>query len=246
MILETGFSARPRVLCLPAIFLFLSLSMSSMLGQYQEHRSYEPSDARFIHAGFVQRDFTPRLSNTAPDSLVISYDRSMPMIGFRQQQFDIAFGYTKFRHSGISRETIFFSVSFANEFVISGKKPSTLLFPLVVSTDFSKAEGRGVQGNTFNVVSAGVGGGLKYRYASDDADFSIHAFEIVHFSFEGLSTGSGFSAATVAEASLLLPTVRVLDGIALGYRFRFQTWSMSNRHFNYRSVSHGPYFGIML
>jgi len=59
-----------------------------------------------------------------------------------------------------------------------------------------------------------------------------------------LSTGSGFSGAVVLDASTVFRTIGIADGLALGYRFRLQTWSLSNARFDYRAVSHGPYIGI--
>jgi hypothetical protein len=44
---------------------------------------------------------------------------------------------------------------------------------------------------------------------------------------------------------VLVRSIRVLEGLALGYRFRFQTWAMSNSRFNYRALVHGPFVGLL-
>jgi hypothetical protein len=69
--------------------------------------------------------------------------------------------------------------------------------------------------------------------------------EFAQYSSEGFSVGTGFSAATMGDAVLQIRDVGILEGIAVGYRFRLQTWAMSEARFNYRSLSHGPYLGIL-
>jgi hypothetical protein len=155
------------------------------------------------------------------------------------------FGYTTYTLRGQNRSTIFFGASVFQEFILSGRRSSALVMPITLSADFTKAEGVGVERENFNIASVGVGAGLKYRYNSESLDFSIQVGEIVHYSFEGLSTGNGFSAATVADALVLLPGALVFDGVVLGYRFRLQTWGMNREQFNYRSVTHGPFLGVM-
>jgi hypothetical protein len=68
---------------------------------------------------------------------------------------------------------------------------------------------------------------------------------IAQYSFEGLGTGSGFSPALTGEAGALLPEALSFVSLAAGYRFRLQTWSMGETKFNYRSLSHGPYVGVV-
>lgn len=213
--------------------------------QYYEPAQYEPGDARFVNLGFMQRDFKPLGSNPLSDSAAIAFNRLMPMIGLRQGPVDVTFGYTRFTLQGQRRESIMFAARYTNDIPVAGSKPGALLIPVMIGTDYTKAQAIGPERETFNIVSVGLGVGLKYRYYTRSVDFSVSAAEIVHFAFEGFNTGSGFSAATVGEASLLFPGAIALEGVALGYRFRYQTWSMSEEKFNYRSLSHGPYLGIM-
>lgn len=211
---------------------------------YDDEREYRPLQARYVYVGAMQRDFTPLGSNQAPDSSRIRYQRLMPMIGFHQGSVDVFFGYTTFDQNGESRSAIFLGTTVSTEIPLSGGRSNALLFPLMFAADFTKAESRGPERESFNIASVGLGAGLKYRLATEALDFTVHAGELIQYSLEGLSTGSGFSAATLADASLIVRDA-VLDGIVLGYRFRYQTWSMSNKRLNYRVVNHGPYLGIL-
>jgi hypothetical protein len=220
-------------------------AFEALHAQYNEPREYQPTEARYFYAGFLQREFTPRATNTTPESVAIAFDRLMPVIGFRQGLVDVTFGYATYTLEGTSRSTVYFGATVAQEVPLSGRRPGTLLLPLMLSADFTKAEGIGFERENFNIASVGLGVGLKYRLVQERLDFSIQALEAVHYSSEGLSVGSGFSAATMGEAVLQLPRTLVFDGIVLGYRYRLQTWAMNNARFNYRSISHGPFLGVM-
>ena len=225
--------------------LVLIFSGSSLHAQYYDDRPYQPSHARYLSAGFLDSEFKRRSSNRVADSLAIEFSRIMPVVAYRQGLLEIAFGYTRYTLQGESRSAIFFGGTYSNELLLTGSRGSALLLPFLLSTDFTKAEGNSTVREDFNIASVGIGGGLKYRYFHETIDLSLRAVEVIHFSFEGLGVGNGFSAATIAEVVLLLKDALVLDGIALGYRFRLQTWSMDNSDFNYRSISHGPFVGVM-
>lgn len=223
---------------------FLAAGYTAVHAQYYEEREYKPEEARYIYLGAMQRDFAPRSSNTAPDSTTMNYKKIMPMIGFRQGPVDIFIGYTNFDQHGNSNAAIFVGTVVSTEFPVSGRKRNGLVIPLMFAADYTKAESGGPQKGDFNVASLGLGAGLKYQLSTQTVDFSIHAGELFQYSTEGFSIGSGFSAATIADASLILREV-LFSGIALGYRFRYQTWSMSDPKFDYRAVSHGPYLGVL-
>jgi hypothetical protein len=214
------------------------------LSQYMEQRSYEPSVVRYIAAGMFFREFTPRGSNTAPDSLVIRISRVMPFLMFRQGPVDITFGYTTYTLRGGSRATIFLGSTFATEFPLIGGRGSALVLPLLLAADFTKAESAGSDRDHFNTASVGVGTGLKYRFAGEDADFSIAATGVYHYSFQGYSIASGSSPAVLGEAALVLKRVPVFDGIAAGYRFRYQSWNTGG-FFDYTTTNHGLYVGVL-
>lgn len=213
--------------------------------QYYDRPSYEPSIARFVYAGVSAIDFAPRSSNPASDSLAIRFTSLMPVIGIRQGPVDLIFGYTRFDQRGATWPAIFFATTMATEFLLTGRTASALLLPLVLAADFSRADAGGAQRDNFNIGSVGIGGGLRYRTRTEAFEFSIGVVQSVHFSFEGFSTGGGSSFATVGEAVFHWNGALVADGIVLGYRFRLQTWSMRNAASDYRSVSHGPFLGVM-
>jgi hypothetical protein len=223
----------------------LLLAVAPVRGQYREGREYQPSETRFLSLGFFQRSFRPMASNPLDDSMAIAYERFMPVLGLRQGPVDIMLGYTRFRLRGISREAVFLAAAYRQELPLSGEAGERLVLPLLLSTDFTKAQAAGAQRETFGVASLGIGTGVKFRSIGAGHDASIELLGVAHYSFDGLGTGSGFSPAMIAEASLLLPDALSFTSLVLGYRLRVQSWSMSEEKFNYRSLSHGPYLGVV-
>lgn len=226
------------------VLLLSFLIGTPVFAQYYE-RSYEHPTNRFIYAGFLLKDFEPRSSNSLPDSLTIHYNRVMPVIGFRQGLVDLLFGYTRFSLRGNDKTTLFASVTVGNDLPLSFSPSHALLVPLMISSDYTRADNSGGDKENFNIGSVGIGAGLKYRFIQPQFEFWIHAAEAIHWSFEGFSTGSGFSATTTGEALFVFREALVLDGITLGYRFRYQTWNMNNARFDYKSLSHGAFIGVM-
>jgi hypothetical protein len=169
----------------------------------------------------------------------------MPVIGFRQGPADISIGYATYVLQGTTKSTVFLGATFSHEVVLTGTRTDALMIPLVISADFTKAEGVGLERENFNIASVGLGAGLKYRYNGRSLEFSVYAAEAAQYSNEGLSVGSGFSALTLGDAALLIRGALLFDGVVLGYRFRYQTWSMNDSRFNYRSLSHGPFIGLL-
>lgn len=220
-------------------------SISYAAAQYYESRDHTSFDNRYVTAGFVDRRFTPWRQNSLPDSVAIHYKRVMPMVSFKQGMAEVFLGYTTFDLSGSSKSTILFGGRFGAEVTLAGRRPHALLFPVELAADYTKAEGIGPSREDFNIASVGIGAGLKYRYFSSGVELTLAAEEFAQYASEGIGVGSGFSATTLSEAILRLGDVGILDGIVLGYRFRLQTWSMSESKFDYRSVSHGPYVGVM-
>jgi hypothetical protein len=224
----------------------LSWAAPAALAQYLEQsRSYVPSDARFVSAGIFARDFRPRGSNTAPESLAVSYTRVMPLLGFRQGPVDFLFGYTTYDLHGAARAAIYFGVTFSGDYILSGNRERALVLPFIVDADFTKSESAGTLHDNFDVGSIGIGTGLKYRSNGESVDFSVMAAAIIHYSFDGYSLQTGSSPAAIAEAVALLPEVGILNGLALGYRFRFQAWTLGNGRYDYRTMNNGVFIGVM-
>ena len=228
------------------LLLFIVLVPSGAVrAQYDEQPEYRPFEGRVLSLGAFSLDFEPRPDNTTPDSAAINFRRWMPLIGFRQGSVEIMLGYTTYDLGGVTRSSVHLSAQVSRDVPLAGRRPGALVLPVMVTADFTKAEGTGPERENFNIASLGVAAGLKYRYYTEAMEFSVQVVQAAHFSSEGLSTGSGFSALTSGHALLVLHQSLVFDGVAVGYRFRYQTWAMDNSRFNYRSISHGPFLAIV-
>jgi len=220
--------------------------VASASGQYLEQpRTYVPSDARYLSAGIFARDFQPRGTNSTPDSLAVRYTRVMPLIGFRQGPIEFLFGYTTYDLHGASRAAIYFGVTFAGDYVIAGTREHALVLPMMVDADFTKSESAGTLHDNFNVGSIGLGTGLKYRINSEAIDFSVSAVAIIHYSFDGYNLQTGSSPAAVGEAVAILPGIGILNGLAVGYRFRYQAWTLGAGRYDYKTVNNGIFVGVL-
>jgi len=228
------------------LVVFCGIMGGTARAQYYDPREDgPPAEARFLYGGAMWRDFSPGTANPLPDSAAIRFTRVMPVVGFRTGLVDILFGYTTYENGGQSRSAVFFGTTVATEFVASGTRPGALLVQLMLAADFTKVESGGAQRSDFNVASVGLGGGLEYRYRSRSVQFWARAGVIAQYAIEGYSTGSGFSPVVTAESVVCLRDIGLFEGIVLGYRFRLQTWSMSNATLDYRSIFHGPTLGVM-
>jgi hypothetical protein len=237
-------SANSNHLRLILFLLFTFTFVPPLAAQYYE-QSAGSSSNRFILAGFFQREFEPRWTNSQPDSLRIAFKRIMPTIGFREAMVDITFGYTRYSLRGQDKTSILASVTVGNEFPLAFSPSHALLLPIMIASDYTRSDNTATDKEDFNIGSVGIGAGVKYRFRQPRFELSIQAAEAVHWSFEGFSTGSGFSAVTTGEVLFVLRNALVLDGIALGYRFRYQTWNMNNDAFDYKSLSHGAFVGVL-
>ena len=231
--------------CAAAAFILAGAADGAVAQYLEQSRSYTPMEARFLDAGMFARQFRPRESNTAPESLAVSYTRVMPLIGFRQGPVDFLLGYTTYDLHGASRSAIYFGFSYTGDYVLAGNKERALVLPLLVDADFTKSESAGNLHDNFDVGSLGIGTGIKYRSSGESVDFSVMAAAIIHYSFDGYSLQTGSSPAAVAEALVLLPQVGILNGLALGYRFRYQAWTLGNGRYDYRTVNNGFFVGVM-
>jgi hypothetical protein len=169
----------------------------------------------------------------------------MPTVGYRLGLVDVTVGYTRFSLRGASRTALFIGLVVGRELPLAHDDAGGLLLRLLVSSDYTRTENTGGDKEDFIVGSAGIGAGLTFRLRRRGWEFSLAAAQAVHGSFETFSTGIGFSAATTGEALLLLHDVLLFDGVAIGYRVRYQTWNMNNAKFDYKSLSHGAFVGVM-
>ena len=169
----------------------------------------------------------------------------MPVVGFRQGPVDLLFGYTTYDLHGASRSAVFFGVTFTGDYLLAGNRESALVLPFLVDADFTKSESAGGLHDNFDVGSLGVGTGIKYRRIGESVDFSVMAAAIIHYSFDGYSLQTGSSPAAVAEAVAILPYIGIWNGLAIGYRFRYQAWSLGSGRYDYKTVNNGLFLGVM-
>jgi len=218
---------------------------SAAHAQYYERETYESPSERFLYAGAQSLTFAPRPSNPVGDSLAIRFTRLAGILGFRQGLVDILFGYSRYDQHGITRPAIFLGTTVATELSVAGKPGNALLLPFLIAADFMRAEASGLSRDDFNVASLGLGTGLTYRLRSPGMEFSTSATAAAQYSFEGFSSSSGSSIVLMGEAVVHLNDVMVAGGIVLGYRIRFEQWSMSGDRDDYHALSHGPFLGVL-
>lgn len=226
------------------VLLALSVVEGTALAQYEEPRPYQPTELRAISLGLSSIQFQPKKSSGATDSTAIRIHTLIPMADFREGLVDVYFGYTRYSQDGVSHPAILVGLSVGTELPILGKRSSSLLFPVLIAADFTRADAQGAERNSFNVASVGLGIGLKYRMVSEAMDASLSAVAVAHYATEGFSVNTGFSGAFLAEFIAYFPEIPIGEGISVGYKFRFQTWSMPNMPVNYRMIVHGPSIGI--
>ena len=214
-------------------------------GQYDEREAFEPPSDRFVYAGVQSLGFRPRPSNPVGDSLAIRFTRLAGIIGFRQGLVDITFGYARYDQHGTMRPALFLGTTVATELPLTGRGTSMLVLPVFIAADFMRAEASSFQRDDFDVASLGLGTGLRYRLRGPGYEFSASALAAAQYGFEGFSSSSGSSVFAAGEAVIHLNDALVADGIVIGYRFRFEQWSMSSERDDYRAVTHGPFLGVM-
>jgi hypothetical protein len=229
-----------------SIILLTMAAAGAASAQYDAPREYGPIEDRYLSVGAMPRDFAPRASFTGADSTAIRYNVWMPTIGFHQKSMDAVFGYTRYTLGGAKRTAAYFGASVSNDMPLVQSRPFSLAIPILVSLDYTKSESSGAQREDFNMASVGIGTGLQMMIASPGLEFNARIGGAYHFAFEGWSTGNGSSAAVFGDATLIVRTLSVVDGLVFGYRFRHQTWNAGDGRLNYRVTTHGPYIGVLL
>lgn len=225
--------------------LVFALSIECAHSQYNEPESFEVFSSRYASVGFLQRDFSPRATNPLGDSLGIHYDRIMPVAGLRQGPVEFMLGYVRYTFLGEKRDAVFLGATYVQDVMLAGNRTNAFTVPVTIAIDYTKSETSGPQRETFNIVSIGGGAGVKYRHTSPSMDAVVSGVFTLLFSSDGFGTGTGLSTATIAESVLLFKRIPIFEGIAVGYRLRYQTWAMSDERFDYRSLSHGPFLGVL-
>jgi hypothetical protein len=119
------------------------------------------------------------------------------------------------------------------------------MVPIMVVGDYTKAESDGLSRDDFTIGSIGIGGGIKAKISGDRWELSGRGAIAAQYAFEGFSVGTGFSPLLLADVTATFRAIPVFEGIAAGYRFRFQRWSMNDSQFDYRSMEHTVFVGVM-
>ncbi len=227
-------------------FLFFSLvwCMATAKSQDFGYEYYNILDYRSLGVNYSMQEFSPRNSNSLPDSFKISFKTHLPFVEYRELGLRVGVGYQQYVFSGKTRSSFSVYAESGNDIAVSGKAERNGFFlPVVVSANYVNAEAAGGT-KSFEVGSLGIGTGVKYRYFSKTIGFQIYGTAALHYSSEGFSIEYGSSVSYSGEAQLIFPNI-FLDGVLLGYRYQFQEWNMSNSSINYERFYHGPYIGIM-
>jgi hypothetical protein len=217
----------------------------ALYGQYYDSKEISRPEGRYLSLGVLRREFSPRPNNSLPDSATSRFGALMPMLAFRQGPVEIYLGYARFEERGSNHSAVVFGTQIANDFILGGPRAGGLVLPLMIAADYTKVDASGPQRDDFNIATLGIGAGLKFRAVTPEMEFWIQGVQVFHVAFQGIAAGTGSSLATVAEAGVMLPRVPIGEGLVLSYRFRLQTWSLSDDRFNYRSLYHGPSVGIL-
>jgi hypothetical protein len=229
-----------------ALMTIMMLATHCLYGQYIEPEEYAPTfRARFFSAGVSFLNFEPRSGNPVPDSLAISFTKVMPMLSYSQDPVELVFGYTRYSSGGSTRTAIVLSTTVATEIPLGGRRGGGFAVPLCVVGDFTKAESGGAERDHFNFASLGAGAGVRVRIGSGALSGTASLLGVVQFTFEGYGTRNGSSSAVIGNATLFWRTAPVFDGLVFGYRFRYQSWSISDSRFDYKAILHGPYIGAI-
>lgn len=221
----------------------LLVAWGAARAQYEEPRPYQQTELRALSLGLSSIQFQPKASSSG-DSTAIRVHALMPVADFRDGLMDIYFGYTRFSQEGENLPAILVGFNVGTEIPMLGERRSALVLPVLIAADFTRADASGATRNSFNVASLGLGLGLKYRLVTEDVDASLSAVAVAHYATEGFSVNTGFSGAFLAEFTAYFPQVPIGQGIFIGYKFRFQSWSMPDMPVNYRMILHGPSLGI--
>jgi len=215
-------------------------------GQYYDEPAEPPGARRYLFAGVGSADFAPLESNTSPDSGRIAYTSLMPLVGIREGSFELMLGYAQYTLEGASLSSIMVQTTVGFDILLGGGRTEALVLPILIAGDYTKAESHGPSRSDFNLGSVGAGAGLAYRRVGGSLEFSAELGQLLQYSFEGFGTVYGFSAASLVRLTAVFPRVPVLNGLALGYRFRYQSWSMSDKTLNHRLLVHGLSVGVLL
>jgi len=222
------------------VLVSITMGVSNAAAQYDEPREEPLGPPRYAGVTVGHRNFSPRGTGT------IDYSTLVVGLILHQDPVELQFGYAAYSLGAGDRQSLSLSTTVGFDLPLAPSGRGTgVMIPLLITADYTKAEASGLERDNFNVASIGAGTGLKGRLAGDRWEVTMRAAVAAQYSFEGFSVGTGFSPLVLAEATAVLRSVPLLDGMAIGYRFRWQDWNMSEDLFDYRSMEHTLFLGVL-
>jgi hypothetical protein len=227
-----------------AVIVLVSCSVGAYAQEFQSSlRDYDLIDYRSIGGGAALNRFEPRTDNSLPDSLAIKFTTPMFFLEYRQMNIHIAVSYNHYSLRGDSKSAYAIYADGSTDLAVAAKRSGGFYIPIIVSTNYVRADGTGTSSGIFDVGSIGIGTGLKYRLLSETFGMLLSGGAVVHYSTVGFSIEYGSSVSTRGEIQFLLPDL-LWSGITLGYRFENQQWKMSASKYNYTHQYHGAFVGL--
>jgi hypothetical protein len=228
-----------------AALVSMLIRPSTTHAQYIEREEEMPGiQARFLSAGVVRREFSAMPSNTAPDDVRIGFGRILPSLLYHQAGFEIMGGYGTYRPGGVSAPIVFLTSTYTSEFPSAGLRGRAIALSLALGADYAKSGSKGTARDDFNLASVGIGAGVASSADLGGVRMSLSAHALIHLSYEAYSTRSASSPAVIAGATFMISGGPIGDGVAVGYRFRWQQWSTGG-YFDYRTLNHGLFVGVL-
>jgi len=205
------------------------------------------SEFRALGAGYNQQKFSPRSSNTLPDSNAIRFSTALPFVELRQNNGRLAIGYQIFTDiTGKNKESFSAYVETQNDIALSDRKnqKATFVIPIIVAANYIRAESPNNSVKDFDMGSLGIGAGLKFKHF--ERGFGLQAFVTgtLFYCSEGFSTEYGSQNSVAAEVQFIIPDI-IYEGMLFGYRFESQRWNMNNVSLNYQRQYQGLFVGFL-
>jgi len=208
------------------------------------YRDFDLLEFRSLGAGAAANEFEPSGDNALPDSLRIRFSTPMVFAEYRQMDIRIAATYNRYSMLGQNKSSYAIYAEGATDLPVAANRSGGLYLPIIIATNYVRAEGIGTSSSIFDVGSIGAGAGMKYRYLSETFGLQAYAGAVIHYSTVGFSIESGSSTSARGELTLLFPEL-VWKGAVIGYRLETQQWRMTDDKLNYRSLHHGAFVGLL-
>ncbi len=240
---QRGASHIVKIILWPAIILLIVSAEASAQDFQSSLRESDLSEFRALGGGAAANVFESRSDNTLPDSLRIKFTTPMMFLEYRQMDIRIAVCYSHYELHGAGKASYSIYADGATDVPIIARRSGGLYLPIIISTNYVKAEDIGSSSSIFDVGSIGIGTGIKYRYLSESFGLQAYAGAVIHYSTVGFSVEHGSSSSMRAELEFLFPDL-VWKGAVAGYRFDAQQWIMTDEKLNYSRRYHGVFIGL--